>query len=99
MATDEEPVVGNWYKDAQGRSMEVVAVDEDEEAVEVQYFGGEIEELTLDTWYELELEPIPPPEDWTGPFDELERDDRGDSDRPIHPEDWDGPWDELDRED
>lgn len=97
MPTENEPTVGNWYKDLQGRSLEVVAVDDEEETVEVQYFGGEIEELSFDSWYDAELVTIEPPEDWSGPFDDLERDDLGDTEKPIHPEDWDGPWDDLDR--
>lgn len=94
-----EPSVGDWYKDEEGRSFEVVAVDEDEGSVEVQYFDGSLEEYDIEIWSELELEPIAPPEDWTGPFDDLERDDLGDTETPLRPEDWDGPWDNLDRDD
>lgn len=94
-----EPSVGDWYKDEEGRSFEVVAVDEDDGSVEVQYFDGSLEEYDIEIWSELELEPVSPPEDWTGPFDDLERDDLGDTETPLRPEDWDGPWDNLDRDD
>lgn len=93
------PSVGQWYVDREGHELEVVAVDETEEVVEVQFFDGAIEEYDLDSWSELVLEPIDPPEDWSGPFDDLEADDLGDTEKPRRPEDWDGPWNELDQED
>lgn len=99
MATEHDPIVGNWYKDIDSdQTFEVVAVDEDEGTIEIQHFDGDVEELDLDTWYEMELEFIEPPEDWTGPYDDLERDDLGYTDMPLHPEDWSNPLDELDRE-
>jgi hypothetical protein len=73
-----EPVVGNWYKNLADESdFQVVALDETAQTVEIQYSEGELEELDLDTWYELELELIAPPDDWSGPFDDLDRDDLG----------------------
>ena len=59
------PNVGDWFKDAQGQSFEIVAVDEDEGSVEVQFYDGEIEEYDADSWRMLYLVPIAPPEDWT----------------------------------
>jgi hypothetical protein len=76
----------------------VVAFDEDAGLVEVQYFDGDVSELDLEVWRETVIEQIAAPEDWTGPFDDLEADDLGDTEKPRHPEDWDGPWNELDRE-
>lgn len=67
---DLDPIVGNWYQDLETQTeFEVVAFDEDAQTVEIQYFDGEVEELDLDAWYEMVLEPIEPPEDWSGPFD------------------------------
>lgn len=83
--------VGAWYQNNVGQVFEVVAVDVDEGTVEIQYFEGEIEELDMDTWAELELTLIEPPEDWTGAYDKLNRDDLGYSDQIQHPEDWSGP--------
>ena len=94
-----EPSVGDWYRDAEGRSFEIVAVDEDDGSIEVQYFDGAVEEYELETWYELDIEPTSPPEDWSGPYDDVERDDMGDTEVPMHPEDWNGPWDDIERED
>jgi len=97
-SADERPMVGEWYKSVEGNRFEVVAVDEEEETIEVQHFGGEVEEFSFDSWDEMPLVVIPAPEDWSGPFDDLEKDDFGDTEKVLHPEGWSGPWDELDRE-
>jgi hypothetical protein len=55
----------------------VVEVNEEDETVDIQYLDGAIEEIDLDEWAVLDLEPRDPPEDWTGPFEQLEPDDRG----------------------
>ena len=76
--SDVDPTVGNWYRNLDtGNDFEVVAFDEDAQTIEIQYFDGELEELDLDSWYDLPIEPIEAPEDWSGPFDEMEPDDRG----------------------
>ncbi len=99
MPNELDPIVGEWYKNLDDeQTFEVVAVDEDEGTVEIQYFDGEIEEIDLENWYELNLEPIEPPEDWSGPFDDLERDDLGYTDMSMHPDEWSNPLDELDRD-
>lgn len=78
MPTDVDPIVGNWYRDLErDERFEVVAVDEDEGIVEIQYFEGDVEEVDVDTWYEMDLEVIEAPEDWTGPMDGVTRDDIG----------------------
>lgn len=99
MLVRHKPEVENWYRDNENDTFAVIAVDEDAGTVEVQYFEGEIEELDMDTWYQFEPQPIAPPEDWTGPFDSLVRDDLGDTEVPLVPEDWNGPADEMDLED
>lgn len=79
--TDADPVVGTWYRELRrDHRFEVVALDAGDGAVEIQDFDGNIDRLELEAWYETELEPIEPPEDWTGPLDDIERDDLGYSD-------------------
>ena len=74
--SDVDPIVGNWYKNLEtDADFEIVAVDEDSQTVEIQYFEGEVEELDFDAWYNSVIEMIEPPEDWAGPFDDLEPDD------------------------
>ena len=98
MLTRRLPAVGRWFEDIDGRSLHVVAVDEEEDTIEIQYFDSEIAEFSVDDWTELNLTPIEAPEDWTGPFDDLELDDLGDTEKPMHPVDWDGPWNEIEGE-
>jgi len=98
MPTEREPEIGSWYRNLQGQSFEVIALDEGEGIVEIQYFDGAVEELDMDTWYELELVEREPPEDWSGPFDDLEKDDFGDTEVARHPEDWSGPLDTIEWE-
>jgi len=90
------PLVGAWYADPQGALFEVVAVDQDDGTVEVQYFDGTVEELEADSWEEMRPKPTDPPEDWSGSLD-MEREDYGvdldDSDRGM----WANPLDSLDR--
>lgn len=76
--SDVDPIIGNWYRNQEtGNDFEVVALDEDAQTVEIQYFDGELEDLDLEAWYELPIDPIEAPEDWSGPFDEMEADDLG----------------------
>lgn len=76
--SDADPIIGNWYRNQEtGNDFEVVALDEDAQTVEIQYFDGELEELDLEIWYDLPIDPIEAPEDWSGPFDEMEKDDLG----------------------
>jgi len=68
------PVPGKWYENKdEEETFRVLSVDEDEELVEIEYVDGEIEELDLDTWHELDLELTEEPEGWAG-------DDEGDDD-------------------
>jgi hypothetical protein len=37
--------------------------------VELQYFDGTVDEVDMNEWWEMTLEPIDPPEDWHGALD------------------------------
>ncbi len=63
------PVIGHWYRRPNGTMFEVVAVDETDATVEVQYFDGTIDELDLENWPGLLIERVRAPEDWTGAID------------------------------
>lgn len=80
MATQFEPEIGDWYESVSGDLFEVVAQDPEDGTVEIQYFDGAIEELDLETWFELELIPAEPPEDFTGSLD-MAREDIGANER------------------
>ena len=76
MATEYEPRIGDWYRTINGDNFEIVALDPDDSTLEIQYFDGTVEELDLETWYELDLESVEAPEDWSGSMD-IQRDDYG----------------------
>lgn len=89
------PSVGSWYQDTElGSIFEVVAFDEEEETVEIQHLDGEVEEYDLDSWRELALTPVAPPEDWRSGF-EVSSEDAPDPDEPLHPEDWSGALNQI----
>ncbi|MBL6749488.1 MAG: hypothetical protein ISP90_03160 [Nevskia sp.] len=94
------PVVGEWYRRLdRPQPFQVVAFDDD--SVEIEYFDGTLDEWPKAHWHGLEIEPCDAPQDWTGPFDNVERDDLGVSESDMTPEDWrepvEGPQDEGDR--
>lgn len=70
------PRIADWYKASNGELFEIVALDEDDRTIEIQYFDGMVEELDLDTWDELAAEGAEPPEDWSGSLD-IEKEDYG----------------------
>ena len=87
MANEYQPRIGDWYQNINSDRFEVVALDEEETTMEIQYFDGAIEEIDFDSWNEMEIKPIEPPEDWTGSMDV----DREDSQAPeiwTETEDW-----------
>ncbi len=99
MGRDYEPVKGQWYENVEeDETFRVLSVDEDGELVEIEYLDGDIEEMDLDAWHEMDLERIEEPEGWAGGGDdEEEDDDEDDDDEDLDDEDDD--WDEDDDED
>ncbi len=93
------PEVGKWYRTESGAIFEVVAFEEEEGVVEIQYFDGAIEELDMDAWYSQMLQAHAEPEDWSGPFDDLVADDFGDTETVRHPEEHGNPLDTFDWKD
>lgn len=92
MSIDQPPIIDQWYRHLdKGEQFQVTAIDEKDGTVEIQYFDGDVEELELDGWRELEIEPIAPPEDWTGPMDDVERDDLGYTETDMTEEEWNEP--------
>ncbi|MEN9705045.1 MAG: hypothetical protein RLZZ393_924 [Pseudomonadota bacterium] len=106
MGRDYEPVKGQWYENAEeDETFRVLSVDEDEELVEIEYLDGDIEEMDLDSWHEMDLEKIEEPEGWGGD-DEDEDDEEEDDEDDDEDDDWDeddededDDWDDDDEED
>ena len=74
-----QPGIGEWYRLRGGDSFEVVAVDETDGTVEVQYFDGTVEEFELDDWLmqrsQGDIEDAEAPEDPSGSIDLDSEDD------------------------
>jgi hypothetical protein len=64
-----DPVIGRWYRRTNGQLFEVVAVDDDDETIELQFFDGTIDEVDREIWSKLLIERVAPPEDWSGSVD------------------------------
>ena len=93
MSRDYEPVPGQWYENLEeDESFRVLKVDEDAELVQIEHLDGEIEQLDLETWHEMDLEETEEPEGWAEPEDE-------DEDEEEEDEDWDEDEDEDEEDD
>jgi len=71
--TAPHPGIGDWYRLTGGQQFEVVAVDDDDGTIEIQYFDGTVEEMDVEDWQaqwdDGGLEAAEPPEDWSGSVD------------------------------
>ena len=99
MGRDYEPVKGQWYENVEeDETFRVLSVDEDAELVEIEYLDGDIEELDLDAWHEMDLERIAEPEGWAGGDDDQEEEEEEDEEDDDD-DDWDDDEDEDDDDD
>jgi hypothetical protein len=99
---DYDPVQGKWYQDLEENEIfQVLSVDPDEEIIELQYENGDIEEIDLDTWHELDLEHAEEPEGWAADDDDDEEEEEEDDDEDDDDwdEDEDDDWDEDEDDD
>lgn len=71
------PVIGKWYRRTNGTLFEVVAVDEQDATVEIQFFDGTIDDVELENWPTMLIERVGAPEDWSGSVDMDPEDFRG----------------------
>lgn len=96
MSRDYEPVPGQWYQNLEDEeSFRVLTVDEDSELVEIEYLDGEIEEIDLETWHEMDLERTEEPEGWA----ESEEEDEDEEEEDEEEDDWDEDEDDDDDDD
>lgn len=98
MSRDYEPVPGQWYENLEDEeSFRVLTVDEDSELVEIEYLDGEIEEIDLETWHEMDLERTQEPEGWAeADEDEDEDEEEEEEDEEDEDDDWDEDEDDED---
>mgnify|MGYP000181252604 CR=1 FL=1 len=98
MSRDNEPVRGQWYQNVEEEeTFRVLTVDEDSELIEIEYLDGEIEELDIEAWHEMDLELTSEPEGWSDEEDEEEKaeeEEEEDEDDDWDDDDDDDDWDE-----
>lgn len=96
MPREIDPIVGNWYAHLdKGQRFTVTAFNEDDDTVELQHFDGDIEEVSLSDWYDLEIELSDEPENWSGALDIAEVDDFGTEVTDTSKDDWSEPLKEF----
>ena len=84
--------VGQWYlRWDKGEIFQVTGCDKQAGTIEIQTFDGDLDEIDDETWRVLPLGLAEPPEDWTGPVDDVEHDDLGYSETHMTGADWAGP--------
>jgi hypothetical protein len=68
-----KPIVGQWYRGGTNELFEVVAIDDQDQTIEIQYFDGTVAEMEFDSWNENLLDEMidtaDAPEDWSGAVD------------------------------
>jgi len=96
MENELEPIIGNWYMHQdKGQRFTVLAVDEERELVELQHFDGDIEEIGLAEWAEMQIALSEAPQNWSGSVDIQEVDDLGTEITDTSKEDWSDPLQEF----
>lgn len=100
MSRDYEPVPGQWYENLEDEeSFRVLTVDEDSELVEIEYLDGEIEEIDLETWHEMDLDQTTEPEGWAESDEDEDEDEEEEDDEDEDEDDWDDDEDDEDEDD
>lgn len=88
--------IGQWYlRWDKGELFQVIATDERARAIEIQTFDGDIDEIDEAAWQSLPIGFAEPPEDWTGPVDDVEVDDLGYSETDMEAADWEQPLEPI----
>lgn len=88
--------IGQWYlRWDKGELFQVIAIDEQTRTIEIQNFDGDIDEIDAAAWHGLPIGFAEPPEDWTGPVDDVEVDDLGYSETDMEASDWEAPLEPI----
>jgi len=68
-----KPSVGQWYRGVTNELFEVVALDDEDQTIEIQYFDGTGAEMDFESWndqlLDRMLDAADAPEDWSGAVD------------------------------
>lgn len=78
MATQADPIPGNWYVNrADGSRFRVVGLDEQERSVEIQHQSGDLDDIDMASWYGLDFEPAEPVINPAAPMRDVDEGDVG----------------------
>ncbi len=61
MTFEPFPRIGGWYKNTIGEAFEVVAQDDEDDTLELQYYDGTVAELDPEAWESMNPVSIEPP--------------------------------------
>lgn len=79
MTTELIPTAGTWYVDTdRDQTFEVLSVNEDDDAIDLQYEDGSKETLDFNAWHTLDIELSKSDEDdeeWDDPAEEVDDDE------------------------
>lgn len=96
MPNELDPIVGQWYSHRdKGEMFRVVAADAATDSIEMQSFDGDVQELDASAWREMDIDIAEAPEDWTGPYDDIEPDDLGLTESAMSSQDWRQPLEPI----
>ncbi|MDH5301289.1 MAG: hypothetical protein OEW58_08010 [Gammaproteobacteria bacterium] len=71
MLNELSPIVDQWYQHPdQGQPFLIVDIDDDAEAIEIQYFDGTMDELSFSEWEGMTIEECATPDSWSGGLEE-----------------------------
>ncbi len=88
--------IDQWYqRQDKGEAFLVTGYDDKSRTIEIQTFDGDVDEIDEEVWSTLPLEFAEPPENWTGPVDDVEVDDLGYSETDMTEADWSVPLQPL----
>jgi hypothetical protein len=106
VSRDYDPEPGQWYEDLdRDETFKVLSVDPDEVLIRIQWLDGEVEDIDVDAWNELDLELSAEPEGWVDDSVDTEDEDEDEDDLEDLDEDededddWDDDDDDYDDED
>jgi len=63
------PIIGQWYRLDDFQHFEVVAMDQDDQTIEIQHADGMIEEYDYEMWELSNIKEANPPKDYSGAYD------------------------------
>lgn len=80
-------IVGEWYKKPTGERFEIIALDEEGQVVEIEYFDSTVEEVTASEWRTLGVMMSEPPMEYSSQPSDYNA-DFGMALEDQHPESW-----------